>query len=201
MALIDRINGQRILPTIATFLLLAGTCASLIFWCSRGINGNAETRFERAPPSVLPPHASVAKSLFGWQNKTFIDGGHFQLRGLLAAKRPEQSAAILQSGDEPVRLFRSGSVIGPDALLVEIHSQYVVILENGTTRRIELPLISGTSQASEEMMKIRLKDVDTPEARNDMPTFGTRESESAKTYPLQTQNPFLGRVRHSAAAG
>jgi len=130
-----------------------------------------------------------------------VETASFQLKGLLVAGKSENSVAVLAIDGRPAGTFRVGTAIAAGVSLAEIHPQYVVIIEAGMTRRIELP--SGVSgyPGDQDPKMFGLLEHGNLEPGNLGHPNTTREPEGNRSYPLNAQNPFFGRIRHSAAAG
>jgi hypothetical protein len=130
-----------------------------------------------------------------------IEHGSFQLKGLLVAGKSENSVAVLAVDGRLAGTFRVGAAIAAGVSLAEIHPHYVVIIEAGMTRRIELPSGAPGYSGDHDPKTFGLLEHGDLESGNATHTNTAREPEGSKSYPLNAQNPFFGRIRHSAAAG
>ena len=199
MTSMSRMPLARYSPFLVTMLLCAGICASGLYWSALFAPYQAY-QSTPIPPARAKGNPPDAKSLFGWQGGMAIESRHFQLKGLLLAGKPENSVAVLAVDDWPARTFRVGTAVAAGVSLAEIHSRHVVIIEGGSARRIELPSGAAGYPDNKEFKSLGLPEHGDLESGNGAHPDNAREPESNRSYPLNAQNPFFGRIRHSAAS-
>ena len=118
-----------------SFVLFVLLCATGSFWLLQFMK--PETRKISAPPTVRPSAdvASVA-ALFGG---ALALNTNYQLRGIVLANPASQSEAIIAVDGKPAAAFTVHSEINPGVKLSDVHAGYILILENGVSRRVDLP--------------------------------------------------------------
>lgn len=127
------------LPLVASFILFIALCASAAYW---GLQ-----LFKPAERPVTPPPANApvdvrvdaAASLFGGRPAAVAVASNYELKGVLMSGTARESAVILSADGKPALTIPVGKEIMPGVTLKEVHPQYVVLLENGVPKRVELP--------------------------------------------------------------
>ena len=115
-----------------SFTLFIALCASLSFWLLQLMT--PEVRHVVAPIQAKPVAdvASVA-GLFGGAATVSTN---YQLKGIVMANPASQSGAILNVDSQPAQAFR-------------LNAEYILLLDQGVGRRIDLPKESKSSGAVE----------------------------------------------------
>jgi len=104
------------------------------------------------PRKVVAPPAQKAvadvestASLFGG---AVAVNANYQLKGIVLANPESQSGAIIAVDGKPAQAFRVNAEISPGIKLSEVHAGYIMILDNGVSKRVELPQEVRSSQQS-----------------------------------------------------
>lgn len=122
---------------LVSILLVALLCASLAFWALKLIRPA-----ER--PLVAPQQArqeinlDAAAGLFGGRPGAAV-ATNFQLRGVIDARSETESVAIIAAAGKPAQAVAVGGEVAPGVVVREVHPRYVLLSENGVSKRIELP--------------------------------------------------------------
>jgi general secretion pathway protein C len=127
------------LPIVVSFVMFVALCASGTYWAMQLFK--TPTRQVATLPPV--PHVEVnlnaASSLFGGRQGPVAVATNFQLKGIVAADKPEDSAAILSADGKPPQTVPLNAEVMPGVTVKEVHSKYVLLSDGGVTRRVELP--------------------------------------------------------------
>lgn len=127
------------LPLVASFVLFIALCVSLALW--------GMTLFKPAPRQVsAPPQApraevrtDAAAAVFGGRPAAAAVATNFQLKGVVMSGTPGESVAILSADGKPAQSIREGKEAIPGVTVKEVHPLYVVLLDGGVSKRVELP--------------------------------------------------------------
>jgi len=104
---------------------------------------HGQPRKVSAPPVSKPvPEVETVASLFGG---AMAVNTNYQLKGIVLANPRNQSDAIIAVDGKPSQAFTVNSEISPGIKLTEVHAGYVMILDNGVSKRVELPAESSAS--------------------------------------------------------
>lgn len=127
------------LPLVASFILFIAFCASVAYWGLQ-LFKPAE-RPVTPPPATAPVEVRVdaAASLFGGRPAAVAVASNYELKGVLMSGTSRESAVILAADGKPAVTIPVGKEIMPGVTLKEVHPLYVVLLENGMPKRVELP--------------------------------------------------------------
>jgi len=134
-------------PIIVSFVLFVGLCASATFWTMQ--------LFKPAPrPVAIPKPAGkpelgleAALGLFGGRATAVAAASNFQLKGVVVAKNALESVAILVADSKPAEAVRVNAELMPGVTVKEVHSQYVLLLDGGVVKRVELPATAPQTRA------------------------------------------------------
>lgn len=125
-------------PLFCTVLLFIVMCASLSFWGLR--------MFKPAARDVVLPEADAGSGLVlgGWgsvfgASKAAPSGGNFVLKGIILARNPRESVAIVSVNEKPNVAVRVGREISEGVTVKEVSADYVIISDNGAEQRVDLP--------------------------------------------------------------
>lgn len=125
-------------PSIASFVLFIALCVSAAYWAMQLFK--PPLRAVAAPPQTTQPapRLDTASGLFGGRSNIAV-ASNIQLKGVVAAGNPAESVAILAVNGKPAQATSVSKEIAPGITLKEVYSRYVLLLENGSVRRIDLP--------------------------------------------------------------
>lgn len=130
---------MRRVPLVASFLLFLALCASLAYWGMQLFK--PPLRPVAAPPRVaqaeIRPDAAAA--LFGASAGKVAVASNYQLKGVIFSGSPGDSVAIISADGKPAQAVRVDKEIAPGVTVKEVHREYVLLSEGGTTKRVELP--------------------------------------------------------------
>ncbi|MGV3743352.1 MAG: type II secretion system protein N [Burkholderiaceae bacterium] len=125
-------------PLVISFVLFIALCATLAYWAMQFFK--PPVRPVAAPPrsAQAPVNIDAAASLFGGKGSAAV-ASNFQLKGVIMAGTPADSVAIIAADGKPAQAIRANSEVAPGVKVKEIHRGYVVLLDNGVEKRVELP--------------------------------------------------------------
>ena len=120
---------------LLTFLLL---CASVAYWAMQMLQDTPrpQMKLQEPPPASL----NAAAALFGGNNAA-ATGSNFQLKGVINASNPEDSAAIIALNNKPGQPVKVGTELAPGVRLKQVHEKYVLLSDNGAERRLDLAAV------------------------------------------------------------
>ena len=126
------------MPERLSLLLFMLLCACTAYWVITLVK--PPTRVVAAPPQPDRPPIDVtmAAGLFGGR-ETVTVASNYQLLGVVAAKKSEESVAILSVDGKPAKAVRQGRELLPGTRIQEVHSSYVLLSEAGILKRVMLP--------------------------------------------------------------
>ena len=126
------------LPLFTSFVLFIALCVSSAFWAMRMFK--PPQRAIAPPPLVSQPEPNLdaAAGLFGGRS-SFVVAGNFQLTGVIVSDRESESVAILAVNGKPAKAVRTNEMVVPGVTVKEVHKGYVLLLEGGVVKRVELP--------------------------------------------------------------
>lgn len=125
-------------PLIANFVLFIALCVSAAYWAMQLFK--PPVRAVAAPPQMSQPAPKLdaAAGLFGGRSNVAV-ASNFQLKGVVVASDPAESVAILAANGKPARSVRNNAEVMPGVTVKEVQRGYVLLLENGAVKRVELP--------------------------------------------------------------
>jgi general secretion pathway protein C len=126
------------LPTLTSFALFVALCASTAYWAMQIIK--PAQRPVSAPPVATQslPKLSSAAGLMGGRSSIVVSS-NYQLKGVVVDSDPAESVAILVVNGKNSQAVKAKSEISPGVAIMEVHRQFVLLSEQGTLKRIELP--------------------------------------------------------------
>lgn len=166
------------LPPILSFVLFVAVCASTSFWVMQFMK--PAPRKISAPPAIkLMANVESVAGLFGGAMAVRTN---YLLKGIVFTNPADQSGAIIAVDGKPGRAYRVNAEISPGVKLSEVHPGYVLILDNGISKRIELPQDFKSPQVAAS--------ADTASAQPAVPAAGTPGNRR------ESDDNFVGRNLH-----
>jgi general secretion pathway protein C len=125
-------------PLITTFVLFVALCISAAYWAMQLFK--PPLRAVAAPPQIsLPaPKPDAAAGLLGGHSNAVV-ASNFQLKGVVVASNPAESVAILAANGKSAKAIRTNAEVVPGVTVKEVNRHYVLLLEGGVVKRVELP--------------------------------------------------------------
>jgi len=126
-------------PLLTSFVLFIALCASAAYWVMQLYK--PPVRAVAAPPAQVAsaPDPRAASALFGGRQGAVAVATNYQLRGVVASGTGGESVAILAVEGKPPQAVRTNHEIQPGVVIKEVHPRYVLLQENGVTKRVDLP--------------------------------------------------------------
>lgn len=133
-------------PLITSFVLFITLCVSAAYWAMQLFK--PPPRAVATPPQIAQPapRLGAAASLFGGRS-SFAAASNFQLKGVVVASNPAESVAILAVNGKPAQAISINKEVVPGITVKEVYSRYVLLLENDSVKRVDLPLKNAESTA------------------------------------------------------
>ena len=127
------------LPVLVSFILFIALCASITYWAMRLLKPPVRPIIAPPPIARLEVNMTAATGLFGGRPAAAAVASNFQLKGVVVAANPEDSAAVLSTDGKPPQSIPLNAEVTPGVILKEVHAKYVLLLEGATTKRVDLP--------------------------------------------------------------
>lgn len=127
------------MPLLASFALFVLLCASIAFWAMQLFKPSGRSM---APPTQVGKpevHLDAVAALFGGRPAQVAVASNFQLKGVVMSGTPGESVAILSADGKPAQTARVNKEIVPGVVVKEVHPNYVMLSEGGTSKRVDLP--------------------------------------------------------------
>lgn len=136
------------LPLVISFFSFILLCMSLSFWGLRIFKPQARNVAAPALQASFEPGGGQWGTLFGNNQIAQMAASNYQLKGVVVARRTQDSAAIVSANGKPTQSVGVGQELAAGVTLKEVHDQYILISEGGAIRRIDLPQPSPASRIS-----------------------------------------------------
>jgi general secretion pathway protein C len=124
------------LPFVVASLSFGAACASGAYWGMQPFRPQPRASAATARPAAPAPAIEAAAGLFG-RAPLGPAATAFQLKGVIDDGR--DGVAIVAADGKPALAVGVGQPVAPGVTVTEIHSRYVLLSENGTVRRLDLP--------------------------------------------------------------
>ncbi|MDP1979322.1 type II secretion system protein N [Undibacterium sp.] len=166
------------LPVLVTFLMFVALCASLSYWGLRLFKPQARAVAAVFQQGSYEPGAGQWGGIFGASQVMQASATNYQLKGIVLAKRTEQSLAIISANGKPALAVAMNKEVAPGVILKEVHDQYVMVSESGAMRRVDLPQLPELSRGSVQIPSLNPSGTVPPQVspvafpppkRNDIP--------------------------------
>jgi general secretion pathway protein C len=123
------------LPLLATVLALIALTASIAYWLMV-LNPPPQRPIANVPVAVMPPPSvDAAAILFGGQVATAVVS-NYVLTGVIASG--SQGVAIIVADGGAPKALKIGREVAPGITLNEVYPRYVMLMDNGISKRIDL---------------------------------------------------------------
>lgn len=130
---------------VLSFLLFIALCASIAYWGMQLYDPPLRSVAAPAQTQTPTPRLEAAAAVFGGK-ATAEAATNFQLRGVIFSGTPHDSVAIIAIEGKPPQAFRVNTEVVPGVKVQEVHRQYVLLSEEGTMKRVELPAAAREGQ-------------------------------------------------------
>ncbi|MES2126941.1 MAG: type II secretion system protein N [Pseudomonadota bacterium] len=122
------------LPFILSLLAVIALSASLTYWGLQFYK--PAERPLAAPPAPAAHEAPIDAAAFLLGGQAAAQASNYQLTGVVAAGR--DSVAILIANGKPAKAVKLGKEIEPGVTVKEVQPRYVMLVEGGVAKRIDL---------------------------------------------------------------
>lgn len=123
-----------------SFLLFLAICASATVWVMRWLTPPSPA--VAAAPIAAPAavvRLQAASTLFGARAAPIAQATNYAVKGVVVARRRDDSVAIIAVEGKPPQAVRIGAEVVPGVTVKEVNAQFVVLAEGARERRIEVP--------------------------------------------------------------
>lgn len=126
------------LPQFTSLIAVVALSVSLAYWAMQLFK--APQRPINPPPVPVVQDASVeaGAALFGGQVSVAAAASNYQLKGVVAAANGRGSVAIISTDGKPSVALPAGAEVAPGVTVQEVQPRFVILLEGGVSKRIEL---------------------------------------------------------------
>lgn len=136
-------------PVILSFILFIALCASAAYWGLQLIRPPLRPMTAAAPAAVVEVRMDSAAGLFGGRPVAASVASNYQLKGVVVAANAWESVAILSADGKPAQAVRMNVEWQPGVMVKEVHSQYILLSENGVVKRVALPEVPNAVQQAD----------------------------------------------------
>lgn len=126
-------------PLVASFILFIALCASGAYWAMQLFKPPVRPVAAAPRPAATAVRPEAAAMLFGGKGAKTAVASNYQLKGVIFSPVPGESVAILSADGKPAQAIRIDMEVAPGVTVKEVHRQYVMLLEDGVAKRVELP--------------------------------------------------------------
>ncbi|PRC92869.1 type II secretion system protein N [Solimicrobium silvestre] len=176
------------IPLISSFILFILLCATSSYWVLQLIK--PETR-KISAPQITKPTADV-ESVAGLFGGAMAVDTNYQLKGVVLANPMGQSVAIIAVDGKPTQAYPMNTELSPGVTLNEVHSGYILLLDNGISKRVDLPQDSKASMQTMNTVPDRYPNpVANPvmnDQRSNVENTGGNRGNKSRLSQLQTLN-------------
>ena len=123
------------IPLISSVVLFALLCVSASYWVLQFIKPPVR-KIIAPPPVVQVADVESVATLFGG---ALTVASNYQLKGIVLANPMKQSVAIIAVDGKATQAYPMDTEISNGVRLVEVHADYVLLLDNGVSKRVDLP--------------------------------------------------------------
>jgi len=156
-------------PILVSFVLFVGLCASATFWSMQLFKPVVRPVAFPKPSARTEVSTEGALGLFGGRAAPAAVASNFQLHGVVVAKNPLESVAILAADNKPAEAVRNNSEVMPGVTVKEVHPQYVLLSDGGVMKRVELPDSAPQSRVDAPVGVVQQNPPPAPAAPNFVP--------------------------------
>jgi general secretion pathway protein C len=177
---------------VATFLLFVALCASAAYWALELFK--PQQRPVTAPPAAQAEiNTGAAASLFGGRPGKAAVASNYQLKGVIFSGRPQEGVAILSADGKPAQALGVGMEVVPGVTVKEVRRDYVLLSENGVSKRVELPEDAKAQEQLGTASPVGVAPVPTrpgtPPSASTQPTPGQSVVPRPAPPPVQSAHP------------
>jgi len=123
------------IPLIISFFLFILLVVTASYWIMQLVK--PEPR-KIVAPQINKPVADV-ESVAGLFGGAMAIDTNYQLKGIVLANPMSQSVAIISVDGKPTQAFPMNSELRQGVTLNEVHADYILLLDNGISKRVDLP--------------------------------------------------------------
>ncbi len=127
------------LPLLMSFVMFVLLCMSLSYWGMQVIKPKVRSVNAPANTNTVEPGEGQWGLLFGRNPIAEAAASNYQLKGVVVAAQPLDSAAILSADGKSPQTIAVGKELSPGVILQEVHTTHIVISEAGAVKRVDLP--------------------------------------------------------------
>ncbi|MBB5370314.1 MULTISPECIES: type II secretion system protein N [unclassified Janthinobacterium] len=125
------------LPQLTSLIAVVALSVSLAYWAMQLFKAPQRPINPPAVPVVQDASVEAGASLFGGQ-VSVASVSNYQLRGVVAAGNGRGSVAIIATDGKPSVALPAGAEVAPGVTVKEVQPRYVVLLDGGVSKRLEL---------------------------------------------------------------
>jgi general secretion pathway protein C len=127
---------MKYLPLASALGLCALACASTVYWGLPWFQPAPAPAAAAARTGPAPPAIEAAAALFGGAPGA-APAIAFKLKGVI--EDGADSVAILAEEGKPALAVGVGKEVAPGVIVQEVHQRYVLLVDGGTVKRLDLP--------------------------------------------------------------
>ncbi|TWI63100.1 general secretion pathway protein C [Pseudoduganella lurida] len=139
----NRLMNNTLNPTLASLAAVVVLTASTAYWGLQLFKPEQRPIAAVVLQELPPPSVDAARGLFGGQ-ETVAEASAYELRGVVASPRG-RSVAIIATNGNPPQAYPVGKEVAAGVTVQEVAPRYVMLMEGGVPKRLDLPADAGSS--------------------------------------------------------
>ncbi|WP_161539875.1 type II secretion system protein N [Glaciimonas sp. PCH181] len=143
------------LPGLLSLILCIALCVCSTYWIMQLVKPASRVLLPMPQTEVPQIDIASASGLFGDPAGLAVAASNYRLVGVVVAKNPAESVAVISANGKPPESLRIGKEIMPGASIKEVHATYVLVSEGGILKRLILPEHAQMNAGLAEVSPVR----------------------------------------------
>ncbi len=156
------------MPLLVSFFVFILLCMSLGYWGMQVFKPKVRAVVAPSGATSFEPGVGQWGAVFGQNPVAQIAASNYQLKGIVLASQPSDSAAIISMDGKPEQTLAVNRELSPGIVLKEVHDTYILIAESGITKRVDLPQMQTLPSA---VLPVQTKKYEAPGINSVVPNL------------------------------
>ncbi len=132
------------LPFMSTVAAVVALTASTAYWALQFYKPEQRPIAAVAIQDTPPPLIEAARGLFGGDTAV-VAANSYKLVGVVASRNGRDSVAIVAANGDAPKAYPVGAEVAAGVTVKEVQPRFVLLLEGGVQKRLDLPSDAGAS--------------------------------------------------------
>src|SRR5450830_287342 len=132
------------LPFMSTVAAVVALTASTAYWALQLYKPEQRPIAAVAVQDTPPAPVDAARGLFGGETAVAA-GSSYKLVGVVASRNGRDSVAIVAANGDAPKAYPVGAEVAAGVTVKEVQPRFVLLLEGGVQKRLDLPSDAGAS--------------------------------------------------------